>query len=171
MALESTFQHLVQQLARWHEALEALHFTVTEDRPATDDVALADCYENAVTDALGSLQEALAHARHAAQSVATPGQIDRVRRSLYRIHTCVNETAHRCAVDLARWERLRELNQLGRRRGPEWSSWAQTIHHSLDNLPDMLHETQQAVATCWQELTEHMPHAPAAVEAAFKLRN
>ena len=74
MALETKLQDLMQSLTRWHEALEALLFTVTEDRPIGDDVALADCYENAVTDSLSSLREAVAHQR--AHVVATLDDID-----------------------------------------------------------------------------------------------
>jgi hypothetical protein len=168
VALDTKLHDLMQPLVSWHETLEALHFTVTEDRPVGDDVALADCYENAVTDALSSLREALAHSRRAA---AAPGQLDRVRHSLYRIHTCVNDTTHHCAVDMACWGRLRELDQLGRRRGPQWSSWSQTVHQSLERLPELSHEIQQALAACWQELAGSLPPNPAALDAAFKLRN
>lgn len=151
MAAQNTFQTLAHELERWHDALTALHCTVAEDRPAANDVALADYYESAVTDALGWLSEALDAARAAARAEAG-GDSSQVRRALAIVQQRVESTARHHLIELAGWDRVVGLAELGARRGRAWSGWAEAVRRSLEAAPEPQLATQAALADAWQEI-------------------
>lgn len=152
MPAHDPFQKLVHELGRWREALEALHCTVTEDRPAANDVALADYYENAVTDALGWLAEALQAAERAAEMAGGGESFRNVGRGLALVHARINDLARQHLVEIAGWERVSDLTELGRRRGRQWQRWAEAVRRSLESVPEAQHAAQSALAEAWQAM-------------------
>jgi len=152
-----SLHRLNAQLACWYEALEALRCTVNEDRPAANDVALADCYDDAVCDALSSLEQVRAEVRGLAQSVNAVA----AARGLHRVHTRMNELCRQHSASLIGWERMTALAEVGARRGRSWSQWATALRRTLEGLPDTIFSSQQALAECWQEFAEQLPRGDA----------
>ena len=146
------FQDLERELLRWRDTLEALECTVAEDRPATNDVALADCYYDAVHEALGWLAEAIEAVRRTAQTVATQGDSRFAGRSLGLAHEHIIRLTTHHLTQLASGDRLAELAELGTRRGRQWHRWADAVRRSLSAVPEVHECTNSALASAWQEL-------------------
>ena len=118
MALEATFRELSISLHKLHDALNGLQVGLG-DKPLDGEAALADGLENAVLDAIGVLQEARKAALSARAAVGAPVDLDRAWRALTicqeRFHTIETQFS----TNLSAYEKLRELDRLGRERGGE----------------------------------------------------
>jgi hypothetical protein len=146
------FEELEQQLIRWQETLEALECTVAEDRPAANDVALADCFYDAVGEALGWLAEAINAIRGTAQTVALHGDARLAARKLAQAHERMNLLATHHLTQLASCDRITELAELGARRGRQWQRWADAVRRSLAAIPETQRAASTELAAAWQEL-------------------
>jgi hypothetical protein len=154
VALEATFRELQVSLHKLHDALNGLQVGLG-DKPLHDEAALADGLENAVLDAVGVLQEARKAALNARTAVGPPVDLDRAWRALTicqeRFHTIEKQFSE----DLVSYEKLRELDRLGTKRGGEWLPWAGNAKQSIEECRPPLEEVSRAVARCWQEIAEH----------------
>lgn len=153
MALERAFRQLSEDFERLYEALDGLRLAVTEDQPRGDSVALLDLLGDASIDMLGWLREAQAAAEDARSSVADTPDLYRARRTLTACQENFNRVSERFDSDLVSYERLEELTSLGRERGREWRAWAEGVKRVLDGCRRPLHDANQSLFRCWQELT------------------
>lgn len=153
---ESPFTGLVDQLGRWQQSLEELRLTVTEDRPATNDVALADQLEDAVTDALAACRMARDCALQAGEAEVRSDR-PTAKLRLSQVHEVSNRLGHLHATSLAGWERMRDLNELGRRRGRRWGQWSTACVATLQDWPVQMVATLAQLLRCWQHLVDNAP--------------
>lgn len=159
MALETTFRMLTVKLRRLHGILKAVVLTVG-DQPTQRGTVLADELENALLDMMGRLEEARTAAWAAEKAVALPVDIDRARRALAICQEGFHRVETKFAEQLVCYERLRDLNSLGRERGGEWKSWAGSMKNAIEECRAPLEKVRKALAGCWQELVEHAGKTP-----------
>ena len=153
MALEATFRELSVGLHQVHDALNALQVTVG-DKPPDEEAALADGFENVVLDMMGTLHEARKSALNARRAVGHPPDLDQARRALTQCHERFHRIEQQFASDLVSYEKLRELVRLGRSRRHEWIPWGQSVKLGIEQCRGPLEQSNQALASCWQELAE-----------------
>src|SRR5262245_37173646 len=156
MPLEIAFHDLSARLQRLLDTFLGVRLTVVEDKPLRDDVALIDRFGDAVEDLVGWTREALAQGREAEQAVGHPLDAYRARRALTNCQERFNRLALQFWSELVSYERLADLHRFGRRRGGEWLRWTGTVRRALDDCRPPLHETNQALFLCWQELAERL---------------
>lgn len=154
MALEATFRELEVSLHKLHDALNGLQVGFG-DKPLNDGAALADGLENAVLDAMGVLQEAREAALNARAAVGSPVDLDRAWRALTICQERFHSIEKHFSEDLLPYEKLRELERLGSKRGGEWLPWAGSTKRSIEECRHPLEEVSRTVARCWQEIAEH----------------
>jgi len=152
MALDATFRALIQSLQNLHESFDDLQGTV-QFRPE-DEAALADGFENAVLDLIGSLHEARGSALHAHQAVGSPPDLDRARRSLTESQERFQGLEQHFGCELLAYHRLRELARLGRVRKGEWKPWARLVREGIESCRAPIELARKAYACCWQELAD-----------------
>jgi hypothetical protein len=58
-------------------------------------------------------------------------------------------------ADLLSYEKLRELERLGRERKGEWLPWASGTKRGITDCRQPLEEVSLGMARCWQEIAEH----------------
>lgn len=156
MALESTFRDLPVHLMRLRDVLAELQLTLVVDVPPEEKQALTGKYGDAVEACRGWLSEALKAANEAASAVRRLRDLDGARRGL---ETC-SESVHRLRAcyssDLASYERLRDLTQLGTEVRGEWRLWANIARQGIEQCREPLEDVDRAVVRCWQELAERV---------------
>ena len=154
MALEATFRELQVSLHKLHDALNGLQVGFG-DKPLNDGAALADGLENAALDAMGVLQEARKAALNARAAVGSPVDLDRAWRALTICQERFHSIEKQFSEDLLSYEKLRELERLGSKRGGEWLPWASSTKKGIDDCRQPLEEASLSLGRCWQEIAEH----------------
>lgn len=165
MALETAFQELDLQFQKLLEALLGLRVTVVEDKPLRDDVMLSDLLGDACEDLLGWCTEARAAAREGARALAGQQDLHCARRQLTICQDRYNRITHKFSLDLVAYERIAEINRLGRERGGEWRTWASSVKTSLDACQQPLYDVNQALFHCWQEIADRVSTTSISVQA------
>jgi hypothetical protein len=154
MALEKTFRDLTKQLRMLNDRLEELRVTVVEDRPAKNDAVLVDSLEDAVTDVLGWLNEAIQSSVRAERAIKHPLDLEQARQSLSRCQELFHQADQVFRASLVSYERLQELSGFARERGGEWAAWFSGVKQGCQQCPQPLEEARRALAECWQEIAE-----------------
>ena len=156
MALEKTFQELSKQLHRFRDRLFEMRLTVVEDRPETNEPAIADHFEDAVEDLRGWLEDALCAATDGERRVGHPVDLDGARRSLLQCQKQFDRIDERFFSGIASYEKLDDLNNVGRNRNSEWTAWANAVRQGLDHCRQQIEEARSALKACWQEIAERV---------------
>jgi hypothetical protein len=154
VALEATFRDLSVCLHRLHDALNELQVTLG-DKPPKDESALADAFETAVLDLMGTLHQARKAALHGRRAVGHPVDLDRARRALTLCQERFHRIEQQFASDLVSYEKLKELARLGNERR-EWLPWAGAVKQGIEQCRQPMEQTSGALASCWQELAERL---------------
>ena len=165
MPLETSFRDLCAHLDTLGEALQSVHFTAVEDRPAHGDAVFVDLFGDAATDLLGWLQEARQAADEACRAAAYPSDLGRAWRCLTVCHDRYSRIAHHFHADLIHHRRIQELGRFGRQRGGEWRRWAASVRDGLDSCRHPLDDVDQALFVCWQEVGERVGLSSVAVHS------
>jgi len=152
MALEATFREFWVSLSRLQDAFDALHVTVL-DR-LNDEAALADGLEEALLEMIGTLNDTRKAVFEARKAVGHPPDLDQARRLLTVSQDCFHRLERQFAAELISYDKLRQLAQLGRSRGPEWSRWAHSIKQGIEQCGEPIEVSNKALSACWQELAE-----------------
>lgn len=152
MALEATFRQLTVSLHQLHDGLNALHLTMG-DTP-NDESALADGFESAVDDMIGTLQEARKSSLQASSAVSQP-DLDRARRALTHCQERFHRVEQMFASELVSYEKLTELARLGAERRL-WGPWASTVKLGIEKCREPMEQASLALAACWGELAERL---------------
>ena len=164
MALEASFTTLSQHLRVLHDELQELHRTVIE-KPPKGDVVLVDLFSDAADDLLGWMVEGSAAASEGSESSSYPVDLDRARLSL---RTCQEKVSHisvRLISELLCYDRIEELISFGDRRRGGWEKWATNVKVALESCREPLHEVNQTLFGCWQELAERIGTTSVSVKA------
>jgi hypothetical protein len=155
MALEASFMKLHAELATLNEAFGGFRVAV-HDKPLRGDSVLVDVFGDAADDLLGWVEETLSAALEGRQAASYPADIERARWSLVICHKAFNLISDKLWSDLLSYERITEISTLGRERRGEWLVWASGVKSALDSCREPLHNVNQSIFVCWQEITEHM---------------
>jgi hypothetical protein len=165
MSLEATFESLRRDLARWQEAVSALHVTVTEDKPARGAAVLVDRLDNLVTDLSSTLEEADALAAQAIQGNQLNGPLDQERTVLREIHQLINRFTALYVNELAAHDAIAQLLEMGRERGREWREWSQEVKTAIERCAAPMKSAAGALLECWSELAERLARNSVSVQA------
>lgn len=155
MALEASFKELSVVLAALNEAFGEFRVAV-HDKPLRGDSVLVDLFGDAADDLLGWATEAAGAALAGQHAAAYPADIERARWSLVTGQKSFNLIADKLWSDLLSYERIHEISTFGRERRGEWLVWSSSVKSALDTCREPLHNVNQALFLCWQEITEHM---------------
>jgi hypothetical protein len=154
VALESTFRGLYDHFKRLQDNLKALYLTVAEDKPLSGEAALVDRMEDTIMETMGLLDGCLS-CSHSAQKCVDQPDLDRARRALNKCQEHFHCAERQFSNELVPYEKLRDLANIGGRRGKEWASWAGSVKYGLEQCKGPFDESSKALAACWQELAEH----------------
>jgi hypothetical protein len=162
MTIETEFGELLARLVELQTALEYLAVFI-EDKPQAH--KLADDLGEAVTDLSSRIGQALEDARQAQAAVQHPADLTRARAALASCHEGFNFVSRHMLTELMSEKQLAELARLGRRRGGEWPGWATGVRQALDQCQTPLHDVNQALFRCWQEMAERSVATSVSVQA------
>lgn len=154
MALEASFREFTVQLQKLHDVMCALHLTLG-DKPVNRGAALADNFDDAVLKMMGTIQDDLRSALDAQKAVSNRLDLHRARRALTRCQCFAHELERTFVEDLSSYERLCDLDTLGRDRKGEWIPWGGSVKFGIENCREAIHCTNDILARCWEELVEH----------------
>lgn len=166
MALQSTFRHLLTELQKLRDALDALHLTIN-DKPLRDDAAMTNDLEDTLLDITGLLHESLRAAREGEKAVGQELDLSKARRALTESHEGFHRIAQRFSTDLGSYEKLRYLDRLGSERRGEWLAWTRSTKQGIELCREPLDAISQALAGCWQGIAEH----PASTNVSVRATN
>jgi hypothetical protein len=153
MVLEATFAQLIRSLERLREAMEHLQLTVREDCP--EELALADSLNDAISDQLGWLTEALDCARVTTVEWERESNPNVVQAQLAKAQRLVNQAMLHQAEHLSGCEQFRLLGDLPQREhARSWRDWARTVEASLATFPRLVYAVLEAERECWQALCD-----------------
>lgn len=156
MALEATFRDLLGQLRMLHDMFLALRLTVVEDKPVRGEAALVDHFEDAILDAMGTLDECLKSAQAAQKAVGHPVDLDRARRSLANCQEKFHQIESQYSESLASYEKLKDLADLGKERRGEWLPWSASVKDGVEQCRRHLDGVRKGLGICWQEIAERV---------------
>lgn len=164
MALEDAFEQLQQSFERLYDAADRLRMMITEDRPAGDDVVLFDLLGDAAIDNLGWLEEALSATSHGREALAQAPNLRRARFEMITAHEKFIRIIEKFSSELGCYERIEELNNLGREFGDGWPVWVQNIKKSMSDFRQPLLDCHRAFFACWKEVSAHCMAASVSVQ-------
>jgi AcrR family transcriptional regulator len=160
--LAERYTHLWTRLHGLREAWLELHITVREDRPPGEATMLVDRLGDAIDDAVGALEEALAAVTRA---IDDPDDVRAAGRSLHTAHARLGRTWVCYWQGLGSPDRRRELDSIARRRGSEWASWAASVDDSGARLPRHVTAAHEELGHAWTDLVERAASGAAYVSA------
>lgn len=138
MSFETTKHVLALRLAQLQEVLGQLEATLS-DRP--DDLALLDRFEEATSDTLGAVGQALdVVSRHASGSPEV-GRLSLAGR-------CMETAQRHYMAELAGLEPLAALRRATQRRGRAWTVWFSAFTAAVDRCRDPLLRADAALHDC-----------------------
>jgi hypothetical protein len=154
MGLEAAVANLVKALETLRDSVSAVQMCAVEDRPKRGDCVLIDLIEAAAEDIKANLRDARKAAARASKALGPPPDLDRLRLGLASCQKHYTEAAQGFASQLSSYERLHDLNSLGRDRRGEWQSWTAEMTRFIERCKLPLQEVGQTLFVCWQEIAE-----------------
>ena len=155
MALPATFTQLIRTLEHWREAMEHLQLTVREDCP--QERAMTDPLNDAISDQLGWIAEALECTRMAATELPREENLRRVRAQISKTQRLVNQAIVGQGEHLTGCEQFRLLGDVEEReQGRPWKDWVRTVEASLAAFPRLLYAVMEAERECWEALCDSL---------------
>jgi hypothetical protein len=161
MALRKTFDELVASLGELASTVRELEVQVADQSAA--DAVLVERLEEAVQDLLSYLRGA----RVAAGRAVGPGEpagLEVAAKELAACHDHVLEATRKLGALLAH-ESIRDLLELGRRRGGDWLPWANEVRDALERCRAPLDLVHQNLLECWQDVAERAAAGSVSVQA------
>jgi len=152
MGVEETFVGLGLGLTRLQEAVDALRVTIVEDRPVDGNSVVVDAIGDETEELLGHIQEARSGVEEAVKGLRSAPDLDATRRALVLCQKQV-QTIERRYADMVSFDGVQRLLGVGK-RGREWAAWANAAKRAIEDCRSPMREGSEALAVCWQELTE-----------------
>ena len=165
MSLEKTLESLRRQLALLQEAVSSLHVTAMEDKPVRGDAVLVDRLDNLLTDLSSTLEEADARVTQAIQGSQLNGRLDQTRMALLEIHGLLNEFTASYGGELAAYDPVQQLLEMGCERGREWKDWSRVIKTAIERCAAPMKAVARAIMECWGELADRLARHSVSVQA------
>jgi hypothetical protein len=148
MALETSRHKLVRNLREACEQLAGLE-TIVGDHPCDDPPALVEKLSEALLDAHGRVEDALAAAADLASSEGGQALAEAARATLPVIYQAVHRAIFDCLLNLAEPGNGAELARIARLRGGEWAAWVGVIRPSLAQCVRLLEAAHASLGDCW----------------------
>ena len=164
MSLRKTFEELCDRLDDLFRAVDRLQ-KEARDKPAGDDVALAQILDRQADDLHGWLAEASGAAAAALQAVGPPVDLERARLSLLAAQEHCSARFAETVSDVLSYDRLDEVRGVPLERGDKWRDWSEDVTEALGACRERLDALTQAFFLCWQELSERVALGGVSVQA------
>ena len=119
-------------------------------------VVLVDRLDNLVTELSSILEEADARAAQALQGSQPNGALEEVRSALRDIHELLNRFTTRYTGELATYDHIAQLLEMGGERGREWWDWSRVVKTAIERCATPMHAVAGATRDCWSELAERL---------------
>jgi hypothetical protein len=132
-----------------------------EEAPPPPVVSLAD----QATDLEGHLEEGVQASRKAGQAVRHPRNLAEAQLALNVVQRSLNRVLRQLLMEVASYDRLQTLFQMGRQRGQGWPAWVAVIKSVIDDCQQRIVGAFEALAECWQELAEKLAAGSISVQA------
>jgi len=162
MVLRKTFDQLVAALGEVAHAVRELEIHIADQSAA--DAVLVERLEEAVRDLLASLGAArVAVGRAVEPGDRTPG-LEVAATDLAACHDHVLEATRNLGTLLA-YGSIRDLLELGGRRGGDWLPWAREVHDALERCRAPLDGVHKNLLECWQDVAERAAAGSVSVQA------
>ncbi len=165
MSVKSSIEGARERVRELQEAVQALHLTVSQDRPGQNEAALVDWLDDAVTELAGSVEGASGHLGRVLQSELREGPLPQARDGLCGAQELLNQFTERYLCGLAEHQRLTQLARMGRERGKGWNDWVQVVKGAIGRCAKPLLRAQEALLDCWRELGEALARNSVSVNA------
>ena len=165
MSLEVALESLRRELAHLQEAVTALRVTVIEDAPRQGGVVLVDRLDNMVTDLSSAIEEADARVALALPVGSPNGTFESLRAGMREIHLLVGRFQLSYIRDLAHYDRIAELLEMGRERERGWREWSGEVKTAIERCAAPMAAVAAAMAECWSELAERLARSSVSVQA------
>jgi hypothetical protein len=133
----------------------------TEEAPPPPVVSLAD----QATDLEGELEEGLQASRKACQAVRHPRNLAEAQIALDAVQRTLNRILRQLLMEVASYDTLQTLFQMGRQRGQGWPAWSAVIKSVIDICQERTLAAFEALAECWQELADKLATNSISVQA------
>ncbi len=153
MALESSRQRLVHHLREACDQLAGLE-TIVGDHPGDEPPALVERLSDALLDAHGRVQDALAAAARLASGDGGQRLAEAARATLPVIYHAMHRAIFDCLLNLAAPGNGAELARIARLRGGEWAAWVRVIRPSLAQCVRLLEAAHGSMGECWCDLLD-----------------
>jgi len=124
-------------------------------------VALAD----KAADLEGEIEEALQAAKKATRAVRHPRNLVEAQIAMTSIQRSLNRVLRQHLAEVAAYDFMQTLMQMGRELGDAWPKWTQLIKSVINDCRDLLVAAFQALAECWQELADKLATNSVSVQA------
>ncbi|MFN8453543.1 MAG: hypothetical protein U0401_02550 [Anaerolineae bacterium] len=162
MALEATFQELPLKLRELQTTLKYLEVFIG-DKPHRH--KFAEDLGEEVVDLWSRIDQAIEAANEALAAVQHPPDLGRARQALTLCQEQVNVVSRKFSTKVRSDHQMTELTRLGSRLQGEWPGWVKSIKQSLNQCQPPLHDVNETLARCWQELAEHAGLTSISVQA------
>ncbi len=148
------YTSLRSRLTQVQGAFEVLSWAIVQAQPSTEQGhALADHYDETVVEITGWMQAAC-NALDRSQAISPelmPG-----RDGLLLCQQFFNQVSNRFYCDLVSFERISELQELGRRKEQQWSGWVRGVRDALGQCHQPLYDLSQTLLESWGELADQL---------------
>ena len=156
MSLTGSLGTLSTEMEKLRDAVRALRLIV-EDRPTRGEAALVDRFAYAAVDMMDWLDESAVAVQRAKQcSDDRPADLEGVRDGLTSSQERIQRVLRTLVCDVDNGEAIGELVDFGRQRRGEWLPWTAGVRNSITACKVPLMDVSQALAQCWQDLTERI---------------
>jgi hypothetical protein len=177
MTLEAAFQVLHQRLESFKEAVDELQLNVSGDylpenplQKRTDGNSIcekAPLPVERLADKVSELEGPIEEAQHAAATAARaarhPQNLAETQMALITVQRCLNSVLKTFLDDVAAYDTVHTLIQMGRRKGGKWPESMALIKTVIDACRPPFYGALQAHSECWEELTEKLRGKPVAI--------
>jgi hypothetical protein len=167
MAIEAAFAILSQQLDRLQEEIRDLQLNLTDYYPLKNCRPIANgepewelapppvvSLADKTSDMGGAIEEALSSGREAGLAIRHPRRLVETQLALITIQHCLNRTLTIFLAEVAPYDTVQTLVEMGRELGGSWPQWTDVVKVAINTCGTRLEEAFRALAECWEELVE-----------------
>ena len=156
MALQGSFNELVEKFQRLVEVTSDLRVNTVEDQPHGDRPLFVDWLADTVVHFESLAEEGLSAANKAAISAGYPLDMERLREQQIVAQRVFNDLSRIFSSELLARPGLSELRRIGSERSIEWESWTEAFIQSVARCEQPIFEASEALFRCWQEMVERI---------------
>jgi hypothetical protein len=153
MTVQSAFAALGEKMANLEERFNNLIWAVVQAQPEqAEEHPLAERFEDVAQDLTGLVIEARGAIQLESLMAGDQVNMPAARRALIACQGRCNQVMQQFCSQLTSHQIIEMLNSV---TDPAWESWVSGVQDALRWCGLALHEANQALFQCWQELTDH----------------